>query len=113
MGVAGSNPVAPTRDSSLAPGFDFIRVTTPVNVLFGPLGEKSSEIDAVADAAPDPFGDFDDDGDIDLVDLAAFQNCSGVADVPAAGCERMDREPDGFIDLVDWAAILGRLTGPR
>lgn len=102
-----------TGKSANLPGFDFIRITTAVNVVFGALGEKSPEIDAVADVAPDPFGDFDDDGDIDLVDLAAFQICFGVADVLTAGCERIDREPDGLIDLVDWAAIQSRLTGPR
>lgn len=95
------------------PGFDFIRITSAVNVVLGPLGERSAEIDAVADAATDPFGDFDGDGDIDHVDHAALQNCFGVADVSAAGCERMDREPDGFIDLFDGAAVLGRVTGPR
>ncbi len=95
------------------PGFDFIRITSAVNVVLGPLGERSAEIDAVADAAPDPFGDVDGDGDIDHVDQAALQNCFGVADVAAAGCERMDRGPDGFIDLFDGAALLGRVTGPR
>lgn len=95
------------------PGFDFIRITTAVHAFSGPLGEKSAEIDAVADVSPDPFGDYDDDGDIDLLDVAAFQVCFGVPDVLAAGCSRMDREPDGFIDLVDWAAMFGRMTGPK
>ena len=102
-----------TGKSANLPGFDFIRITTAVNVVLGVIGEMSAEIDAVADAAPDPFGDFDDDGDIDLVDVAALQNCFGVADVLAAGCDRMDREPDGFIDLVDAAQMFQRLTGPR
>ena len=95
------------------PGFDFIRITTAVNIVAGILGEKSPEIDAVADAAPDPFGDMDDDGDIDLVDVGAFQVCFSVTDVLTAGCDRSDREPDEIIDLLDWAAMLDRITGPR
>ena len=97
------------------PGFDFIRITTAVYVdltEITPLGETSSEIDAVADAAPDPFGDVDDDGDIDLVDVARFLECFAVADVVDSGCERADRQSDGSVDLVDAAAFVGRITGP-
>jgi hypothetical protein len=101
------------------PGFDFIRLTTAVNAV--DLGdpkqpgtnEKSAEIDAVSDAAPDPFGDFDNDEDLDLLDVAALQLCfweDGVEDTP---CHRMDREPDGVIDLIDAAALALSLTGPR
>ena len=96
-------------------GFDFIRITTAVYVdltEITPLGETSSEIDAVADAAPDPFGDVDDDGDIDLVDVAAFLECFAVADVVDSGCERADRQSDGSVDLLDAAAFVGRITGP-
>ena len=97
------------------PGFDFIRITTAVYVdltEITPLGETSSEIDAVADAAPDPFGDVDDDGDIDLVDVAEFLECFAVADVVDSGCERADRQSDGSVDLLDAAAFVGRITGP-
>lgn len=102
-----------TGTSANLPGFDFIRISTAVESVAGPVAEKSAEIDAVADVAPDPFGDFDDDGDIDLLDVGAFQVCFGVADVLASGCGRLDREPDGFIDLNDWAAMFGRVTGPK
>lgn len=78
--IAWAIDVATGKSANL-PGFDFIRITTAVNVVFGALGEKSAEIDAVADVAPDPFGDFDEDGDVDLLDYSAFQNCFGVADV--------------------------------
>ncbi len=94
------------------PGFDFIRLTSAVDVVAGVLGEKSPEIDAVADAAPDLFGDTDDDGDIDLMDTATFQVCFGVAEAAAAECDRSDREPDLIIDLLDWAAMFGVMTGP-
>lgn len=109
-------------------GFDFIRLTTAVHAIdfgapdFPGTNEKSAEIDAVADAAPDPFGDFDDDRDIDLVDIAASQRCFGSelrasarADVKAAplDCWRFDRQPDSAIDLFDVAAFIPRITGPR
>ena len=95
------------------PGFDFIRLTSAVSAVHEVLGEKSPEIDAVADVAPDPFGDFDDDGDIDLIDVAGLQNCFGEDDAIGAGCERLDRQPDGSVDLIDTAALVERLTGPR
>ena len=94
-------------------GFDFIRITSAVNVVAGLLGEKSAEIDAVADAAPDPFGDTDEDGDIDLVDVSAFQVCFGVTDTLTVECDHGDRQPDEIIDLLDWSAMIDRITGPR
>jgi len=94
-------------------GFDFIRITTAVLSAFDDLGEKSSEIDAVADVAPDPFGDADGDGDIDLADVAAFQACFGWAvDLNPETCDAADRQPDGWVDLQDSLPFLSRLTGP-
>ncbi len=95
------------------PGFDFIRLTTAVDVVTMFFAEKSAEIDAVADAAPDTFGDFDDDRDIDLRDWSAMQLCIGRGGAAAAGCVRLDREPDDVIDLADVAAWTLRVTGPR
>jgi len=101
------------------PGFDFIRLTTAVNAVdFGDpkqpgTFEKSAEIDAVADVAPDPFGDVDEDDDLDLVDVAALQECFATVDVAGDGCGLLDRQPDGFVDLADAAGVLSRLTGPR
>ena len=76
------------------------------------LGEKSAEIDAVADVAPDSFGDADDDGDIDVRDVAKLLNCFGDDPGLAPACERVDREPNGTIGLDDAAAFVGRMTGP-
>ena len=94
-------------------GFDFIRLTNGVSAVLGPLFEKSPEIDAVADVAPDAFGDYDADGDIDLKDAAGLQICFGRS--PAAGnwCERVDRQGDETIDLDDSGAFVERMTGPR
>ncbi len=93
-------------------GFDFIRFTSAVDSVSPILGEKSAEIDAVADVAPDPFGDADDDGDIDLADAANFQNCFGGSTNAAPACARVDREPNLLVDLSDITAFIERMTGP-
>lgn len=93
-------------------GFDFIRLTSAVNSVSPIFGEKSAEIDAVADAAPDPFGDADDDGDIDLADAASIQNCFGGSSNVAPACARVDREPNLLVDVADVAAFVKRMTGP-
>ena len=95
------------------PGFDFIRIANPTNAILGPFGEKSPEIDAVADAAPDPFGDCDRDGDIDLADVACLQGCFEHSVAENELCELVDRDGDTFIDRTDAAAFVSRLTGPR
>jgi hypothetical protein len=76
------------------------------------FGEKSAEIDAVADVSPDPFGDADDDGDIDLTDAAYFQNCFSGSSNAAPACARVDREPNLLVDGADAAAFIERMTGP-
>jgi hypothetical protein len=93
-------------------GFDFIRFTSPVDVILTYFNEKSPEIDAVADAAPDPFGDCDDDGDIDLRDVAYLQLCFGDGRADGLPCARMDRDADGYVFDADVAAFVARLTGP-
>lgn len=95
------------------PGFDFIRLTTAVDVIVGGFGEKSAEIDAVADVAPDPTGDADGDGDIDLQDLAVLQVCFETGEALQPDCLRLEHESDGWIDAVDATFILTRITGPK
>ena len=94
------------------PAFDFIRLTNGVNALTV-FGEKSPEIDAVADVAPDPFGDYDVDQDIDLHDVAGFLRCFGVAFAPDDPCGRLDRAGDGVVDHDDWGRFVERIAGPR
>ena len=92
--------------------FHFIRITSAVNAWSEVFGENSAEIDAVADAAPDPFGDADGDGDIDLRDVAALQRCFDRVREAPPGCDRLDLEPDGFVDDTDAGALLNRIVGP-
>ncbi len=65
-------------------------------------------------AFPDIFADFDDDGDKDLRDVAAFQNCFGLSGgelEPA--CTRADWEDNDLIDGIDVAELISRLTIPQ
>jgi hypothetical protein len=101
-----------TGQPSGLPGFDFIRITNPTDVILPFFNEKSPEIDGVADAAPDPFGDCDGDGDIDLSDFACMQMCFERSLAEVESCAAMDRNGDAFIELIDFAAFGLRVTGP-
>jgi hypothetical protein len=64
--------------------------------------------------------DADEDGDVDLLDVAAYQNCFtggpnefGIQSPCAAGCDVFDLTPDNALDLADFAKMQDLLTGPR
>jgi len=62
---------------------------------------------------PDRFADFDDDGDKDLSDLAAFQNCFGLAGKEfLPECRVGDWENDGEIGNREVRELSSRLAGP-
>jgi hypothetical protein len=65
--------------------------------------------------APSLAGDFDDDGDVDLVDFAFFQFCfMGLgAELAGPGCEACDMDGDGFIKLDDFVQFEAALAGPQ
>ncbi len=104
---------AATGEAAELDGFDFIRLTTPLHVITPPLGEKSAEIDAVADVSPDPFGDTDTDGDIDMLDVALLQRCTGLSPFAPPACRRVGLSGLEFIGLRDAAMLIDRMTGPR
>jgi len=55
-------------------------------------------------------GDYDDDGDVDLVDFAAFQECFGQT---ASGyCAALNMAGDSLVGLHDLAPFVAALTGP-
>ena len=61
-----------------------------------------------------PLGDFDGDDDLDLHDLASFQRCfTGRGPLlldPV--CDSFDFEPDGDVDIDEFAELADSLTGP-
>ena len=81
-----------------SPGLDVHGTLGTATVTIGPCGT----------------GDADDDGDVDLVDLASFQTCfagSGSTPEPICGC-RFDFEPDTDIDFADFEELVDRFSGP-
>lgn len=58
-------------------------------------------------------GDFDSDGDVDLVDAAQMQQCFTAAQTQAApACLAAHFDADGDVDLDDVAGFLAALDGP-
>ena len=55
--------------------------------------------------------DSDDDCDVDLSDLAAFQTCFGDTQ-PDGPCARFDADSTGDVSLADFTSVRRKLTGP-
>lgn len=102
-----------TGEAADLPGFHFLRLTNGVNATLGFLGEKSPEIDAVADVAPDPFGDADQDGDIDLADFAYFHLCAGADAGQSESCTLLDWDEDMAVALSDFRVWAPLMSGPE
>lgn len=65
------------------------------------------------DAECDVYGDFDGDGDADLVDFALLQICfGGDANVTDGACVIFDRDGDEQVDLADFSQFHDNVTGP-
>ncbi|MEK6675612.1 MAG: hypothetical protein AABZ47_08165 [Planctomycetota bacterium] len=62
----------------------------------------------------DSTGDSDSDGDVDLLDLAAFQNCfeGSDSDTCSPGCDAFDLHSDNRLDLLDYSILPPSITGP-
>jgi hypothetical protein len=60
------------------------------------------------------FGDFDEDGDVDLSDAAAFQRCFTAAGGAGADeeCQGFDIDGCGSVDAADAEAFFEALSGP-
>ncbi len=88
-----------------ASGFDSIRYVY--------LTSAGGEVDALSDVFAS-LGDFDRDGDVDLRDVAGFQNCFHTEQGAELPCECRSADFDGErrIDLADYASLSGYVTGP-
>ncbi|MHC4696315.1 MAG: hypothetical protein ACYTFA_06205 [Planctomycetota bacterium] len=77
------------------------------------LTSTGGEVDALSDVFSS-LGDFDRDGDVDLRDLAQFQNCFyPEREVPfPCGCRSADFDGGLEVDLTDYASISTFVTGP-
>lgn len=77
--------------------------TTLPSGLCLPHDDQTSRYDTGCDA----YGDFDDDGDVDLVDFSLFQTCfGGDAGVTVGPCASLDRDGDEVVDLSDYTAFV-------
>ncbi|MCB9849844.1 MAG: hypothetical protein H6817_03990 [Phycisphaerales bacterium] len=93
-------------------GCDFVRITSAVDLVLGPLGEASPEIDAVADVKPVACpGDLDADGTVTLVDLLRLRNLRDVEDPDPAFSIVGDVRNDGVLDLGDLAVLRATYLG--
>ena len=78
------------------------------------LTGTGGEVDALADVFP-CLGDFDEDGDLDMIDFAVFQACFTGTDVGPrpARCRCADFDGDRDVDAEDYAAFELFLAGPQ
>lgn len=86
------------------PGFDFIRITTAVDAVIGPLGEVSAEIAGAARVRPTVLltGDANGDGVVDFADLNAALSSFGQSGEGIVG----DVDCDGVVNFADINAVL-------
>ncbi len=64
---------------------------------------------------PLPYGDFDRDGDVDLMDFSTFQGCFNGPNQPPTGlgCAGVDADNDGDVDLSDFGSFQACFNGPN
>jgi hypothetical protein len=79
-----------------------------------PLGELDTGYAAASIGTPGTgyFPDFDDDGDVDLHDVARWQECfAGNLAMRPPGCGRADSNGNERVDLFDNAPFVNAVTG--
>jgi hypothetical protein len=62
------------------------------------------------------YGDYDEDGDVDLADFSHFQTCFNGPNRPYSfenGCADADIDGDGDVDLVDFSSFQACFNGPN
>jgi len=91
-------------------GADPERLVT--NYLVGKMGVvQQLNLEVHANQCP---GDSNDDGDVDLSDVAFFQTCfTGTVGGVPAGCDVCNANSDGNVNLDDWPSVQALLFGPQ
>lgn len=95
----------------IAGAFDFA-------VVAGNGGPTDIIPNAPDDTVPPRFafpGDFDADGDVDLIDFESFRQCFNGSNRPPIleTCAGMDFDTDNDVDLIDFAAFRSCFNGPN
>ncbi|MBN1513160.1 MAG: carboxypeptidase regulatory-like domain-containing protein [Phycisphaerae bacterium] len=85
-----------------------VRVRADYGSFYGDWDESDAVFSVVAVAS----GDVEPDGDVDLADFAAFQECMGAAAAGVCGAT-FEFVEDGLIDLSDYVEFAARMTGPQ
>lgn len=83
-----------------------------VNVDFLPYTFHTIDLHRAAPMNPQPSGDTDNDGDVDLRDRARMSSCVDAMDKSGA-CASVDANGDAQIDESDYVSLAGGMTGPR
>jgi len=79
------------------------------------FGQGTPEIDAFADVKARRFPDFDCDSDVDLDDVAFFEDCATGPGLgpPTRPCLRADLDGDGDVDQTDFGLLQQCFSGPN
>ncbi len=85
-------------------------VTLTVSGPGGPVALTLPDYITVTDPPSSVSADFDLDGDVDLDDFGAMQECMGVS-FPLGICDRIDYDTDLVVDETDVAIFLGCMSG--
>jgi hypothetical protein len=85
------------------------------NIISSNFGAISTVPEATITVIPGIFGDFDDDGDVDLADYGHFLACYNGPAQPygSSGCENADADGDNDVDLSDYGTFLFCYNGPN
>lgn len=109
--VLSATPSTPIEIVPSQGQFAQTRVLAPIPEQTNVFGEAAgTSVTSVACAS----ADFDSDGDVDLVDFAAFQRCftgEGVAAGEVCEC-LFDFAPDGDVDNADYQEFYLLISGP-
>lgn len=103
-----------SRDEGLGGGLAKCGASLPANTSATASDHFPVFADILVPELCSRFGDSDCDGDVDLRDFAAFQNCFSGPNVPAgAECAAdFDSNGDGDVDRPDYRVFWQNLTGP-